>query len=85
MPLSEVPRYVPTRRGKRVHYSTVYRWATKGARGRILETVLCGGLRYTSIQAVQRFLSLRAIKDSPSFAEQDLGDVIDAALRNAGV
>ncbi len=83
IPLSDVPRYVPKRRGKKVHYSTVYRWATKGARGRTLETVLNGGLRYTTIEAVRRFLNAK-----PSAATKttdDLSDAIDAALREAGV
>ena len=76
IPLADVPRYVPKRRGKKVHYSTVYRWATKGARGRKLETILSGGLRYTTIEAVQRFLDA-----TPSVATRmtdDLNDVIDA-------
>ena len=82
IPLSDVPRYVPKRRGKKVHYSTVYRWATKGARGRVLETMLSGGLRYTTIEAVGRFLTAK-----PSAPERahDLSDAIDAALTEAGV
>ena len=83
IPLSDVPRYVPKRRGKKVHYSTVYRWATKGARGRILETVLSGGLRYTSVEAVGRFL---AAKPSARYERADfLSDAIDAALTEAGI
>ncbi len=27
---SDVPKRLPKRNGKKVHYSTVYRWATKG-------------------------------------------------------
>ncbi len=83
IPLCEVPRYVPKRRGKKVHYSTVYRWATKGARGRRLETVLSGGLRFTTVEAVRRFLAAK-----PSVATKttdDFSDAIDAALREAGV
>ena len=83
IPLSDVPRYVPKRRGKKVHYSTVYRWATKGARGRVLQTVLSGGLRYTSVEAVARFLAAKP--SVPSQGTDDLGDAIDAALKQAGV
>lgn len=54
---SDVPKRLPKRNGKKVHYSTVYRWATKGVRGRILETVRVGGVRYTSVEALERFLS----------------------------
>jgi len=83
IPLSDVPRYVPKRRGKKVHYSTVYRWATKGARGRVLQTVLSGGLRYTSVEAVARFLAAKP--SVPYERTDDLGDAIDAALKQAGV
>jgi hypothetical protein len=83
IPLAEVPRYVPKRRGKKVHYSTVYRWATKGARGRTLETILSGGLRYTTVEAVRRFLAAKP--SAVTATSDDLGDAIDAALREAGV
>lgn len=52
---NEVPQHLPKRGGKKVHYSTVYRWATKGARGRLLESAIIGGLRYTTLEALQRF------------------------------
>lgn len=55
IPLTEVPAHLPRRRGKKVHYSTVYRWATKGARGRVLESRLVGGVRYTTIGALRAF------------------------------
>ena len=31
--------FLPKRRGKRPHVSTLYRWATKGVRGIVLETI----------------------------------------------
>ena len=34
---------------------TIWRWATRGIRGRVLETIILGGRRYTSVQALQRF------------------------------
>ncbi|TWT95388.1 hypothetical protein Pla108_35360 [Botrimarina colliarenosi] len=55
VPLGDVPRYLDARGGKRVHLSTIYRWATKGSRGRVLETQLLGGARYTSVAALERF------------------------------
>lgn len=54
--LTEVPNFLPRRRGRKVHYSTVFRWATKGARGKVLQSQLIGGIRYTSIAALNRFL-----------------------------
>ena len=55
--LREVPLLLPRRRGKKVHYSTVFRWATKGAHGRVLESKLIGGVRYTTRGALNRFLA----------------------------
>lgn len=55
--LTDVPRHLPARNGKRVHYSTVFRWATKGARGRLLESVMIGGVRFTTTHALNRFIT----------------------------
>lgn len=53
IPLSQSPKYIP---GK-PNASTPYRWATVGVRGGIrLETLVVGGVRYTSIEAIQRFI-----------------------------
>ena len=57
IPLCEAPNFLPKRRGKKVHYSTVYRWATKGARGRILRSELVGGVRYTSLESLREFFT----------------------------
>jgi len=81
--LAEVPRYVPKRGGKKVHYSTVYRWTTKGARGRILESVMVGGIRYTTIEAVRRFLAAKPT--SATVTTAGLDDAIEQALQQAGV
>ena len=54
--LSEVPDYLPLRRGKKVNYQTVWRWKRKGARGRILSTVQIGRTHFTSIEALKVFL-----------------------------
>ena len=54
--IQEVPNYLPTRNGKRVHISTVYRWTLRGVRGKTLESTLLGGIRYTSLEALERFL-----------------------------
>ena len=42
--------------GKAPHPETVARWARKGCRGVRLETVLVGGRRYSSAEAVDRFI-----------------------------
>jgi len=43
------------RKGKRPHVATLFRWATLGVRGVVLETIQCGGTRCTSVPALQRF------------------------------
>jgi hypothetical protein len=39
------------------HVSTLIRWAHHGIRGVKLETVMVGGRRFTSVEAVHRFLA----------------------------
>ena len=56
--LKDACKYLPRRNGKKVHYATVYRWATKGARGRVLETTMGGGVRNTTMEAIARFTKL---------------------------
>jgi hypothetical protein len=50
--VDELPR---RRRGRKTHVSTLYRWATVGCRGVILETIQVGATRCTSREALQRF------------------------------
>lgn len=40
----------------RVHSSSIYRWAIRGVRGVVLETIRVGGKILTSRQSVTRFL-----------------------------
>lgn len=42
--------------GRRPHLSTCLRWASKGSQGIKLETVVLGGRRLTSPDAVQRYI-----------------------------
>jgi hypothetical protein len=47
---------LPRRReGKRPNASTLWRWALHGIKGIRLETVMAGGVRVTSAEAIQRF------------------------------
>jgi hypothetical protein len=61
IPLCRGNRHLPeSPRGKRVHPSTLYRWASGGVRGAdgthvVLETIRVGGTLYTSVEAVQEF------------------------------
>ena len=61
LPLRDVPKLLADRgvrsgRGKRLHSSTIHRWATRGVRGVVLQTWRVGGTRYTSIQALNSFI-----------------------------
>ena len=45
----------PRRRGRPVHPATIYRWASRGLSGIVLETVQAGGSRVTTLDAMERF------------------------------
>ena len=54
--IAETPKRIPPMKGgRRVHISTVYRWALRGVRGVVLETIMIGGRRCTSVEAMSRF------------------------------
>ncbi len=50
--LKDATKYIPTR----PHIATVWRWATRGTRGVKLETILVGSQRFTTKEAIGRFL-----------------------------
>jgi len=50
--LTEAAKLLP----KRPHVSTLWRWWRVGVRGYCLETVVCGGVRYTTREAMTRFI-----------------------------
>lgn len=55
IPLREVANHVPSRcPGKRVSPATVWRWVMKTLNP--LETIKIGGGRFTSVEAIQRFV-----------------------------
>jgi hypothetical protein len=50
-------RAVEAATGRRVHLSTALRWAMRGSKGIVLESVILGGRRLTSAEAVKRFVA----------------------------
>jgi hypothetical protein len=40
-----------------MHVSTLWRWSLRGVKGIRLETVMIGGIRYTSREALERFVA----------------------------
>lgn len=55
-PIVEAPGRLPSRHGKKINITTVYRWIRSGSRGVKLESIILGGVRYTSTEAIQRFV-----------------------------
>lgn len=55
--LNKVPADLEHRTGKRLNVATIYRWASRGIAGIQLETILVGGNRFTSAQALNRFFT----------------------------
>lgn len=54
--LADAAKRLPRKNsGKRVHVAALYRWASTGCRGVVLETLQVGGQRFTSMAALQRF------------------------------
>ncbi len=51
---------------RRLSLATLHRWRLNGVRGVKLETVLIGGLRYTSREAIDRFIQAQNADDVPA-------------------
>ena len=52
---TKIPSHLEERTGKRPHIASCHRWRTRGIGDIKLETILIGGTRYTSEQALERF------------------------------
>ena len=50
---SKAARLVPGR----PHVSTIWWWMTRGCRGIRLESIVCAGRRFTSVEAIERFVA----------------------------
>lgn len=51
---------------RRLSLATLHRWRLNGVRGVKLETILIGGLRYTSKEAIERFIQAQNADDAPA-------------------
>lgn len=83
IPFRDVPAWTKEQLGRRIHPSTIHRWRLRGARGVKLETLLVGGTRYTSSEALNRFFAATtAAADGESYAV--VSDVPDTrSMRDA--
>ncbi len=78
------------RAGRPISYETFHRWAKRGLRGIVLETIRLGGTVYTSREATQRFIQRLNQQTSSSHIPAQLsssGAVIaaDRILDQAGI
>jgi len=85
---NEAAKFLPD--GRRPSAATWWRWAQKGIRGHRLETVMAGGRRMTSAEAVVRFFSALSgdsapvVLKSPRRKERDQHRAL-AALERDGI
>jgi len=92
--LAEACKVLPRRRaGKKCAVSTLHRWRLRGIRGVRLETAMLGGIRMTSVEAIERFVN-RLTNDpdraaqactsrTPEMREKELA-AVDAKLAKEG-
>jgi hypothetical protein len=83
--LSDAAKRLPNRPS----VCTLWRWRTKGVRGRRLESVTIGGLVFTSLEALARFAEQHGGIDvidirSPARREKEISRA-EAALTAAGI
>ncbi len=76
---------------RRLSLATLHRWRLNGVRGVKLETVLIGGLRYTSREAIGRFIQAQNADDAPAAPvitqaqRRRLSEAARLALQEAGI
>ncbi|HEX4000816.1 MAG TPA: DUF1580 domain-containing protein [Pirellulales bacterium] len=83
--LNDAPKLLPDRPS----LCTLWRWRTKGVRGRRLESITIGGKVYTSVEALARFAEQHGGNDAPSIRspskrEREISKA-EAALAAAGI
>lgn len=76
IPFATAPAHYP---GTRPHIATVHRHRLRGVRGVKLETLIVGGRRYTSREAIGRFVA--ALNELPARESDNYGtNLADEAL-----
>jgi hypothetical protein len=61
--------------------SSIWRWMTRGVKGTKLESIKIGGIRYTSLEAIKRFLAAC----NTDIGVRESVDSVDAALSADGI
>src|SRR5262245_55601688 len=70
--LTQAAKALPPVDGKRIHVSTLWRWARKGVRGVRLEHIRLGHRVCTSLQALSRFA--QALADARDLSARPPGE-----------
>lgn len=78
IPFQQAPAHVPGPR--KPCLQSLHRWRLRGARGRMLDTILIGGIRYTSAEAIRRFIYGDAVSTPQSAPRRKSHDVAAARL-----
>jgi hypothetical protein len=73
--LSKIPANLERRTSERLNVSTVYRWINRGIAGIRLETILVGGCRYTSTQALNRFFTQSTLAKERKHTEATAAEI----------
>ena len=76
--------------GKRLSLATLHRWRLNGVRGTRLETILIGGSRFTSAEAIARFIGNQNPAESAEPAitgkqRQKMAETANRLLAEAGI
>ena len=86
---TDAPCHIPGR----PHIATVHRWRLRGARGVRLDSILVGGKRFTSTEAIERFIEqtttaadgVTAPRTETSAAREKRLARVEAELAAAGI
>lgn len=65
MTLRQAAAYFPGRSGDGVSEASTWRWVLKGLRGVKLESTKIAGTRYTSQEAIERFIAATSVDSGP--------------------
>lgn len=71
---------IPGRSGRGLNGCTIWRWHARGIRGIRLETLMIGGIRYTSREALQRFFAATTAAAEGSHSMSQITDARESAI-----
>lgn len=82
--LEDLRNFLPScRRGKKLSRAIAFRWASVGVRGVRLETIKVGGARFTSVEAIVRFVAAQNSTSIPTSGKNPGATSLSASARAA--